>query len=235
MKYEILFAILLTALPALTQEQRNADGKAEKDSQADSILKVLADPEGHPYFPKDRESYDTPSYTRYLAAMKEPSISRQLPDGVECIYRLTILPTFSDRMSIRISKKGGRYEMRAIQLRCNYAHDPVEIVHDETRILDESLSGPLVSLFSREQLWIKFTNLEKAVMDSVKDRIPYIFERRTEEGYEMIDPHSPSVGVLFLEDHPHLSTKDFKIYDRIADRLIKEAGFPAQANSADPK
>ncbi|MDF1816946.1 MAG: hypothetical protein P1V20_32395 [Verrucomicrobiales bacterium] len=218
MKYAVQIATLIFALPALMHGQRVSDD--------DTTFKVYPDHEGHSYFPEGRESY----YTRYLAAMKEPSLFRQLPDGIESIYRLTILPSFSDRISIRISKKGESYEMRSIQLKCGYNHEPEKIVRDETRILKQDVSGPLIGLLSRKELWVEFTDLEEAVMNSVRDGVTYIFEESTKNGYKMLDPHTPAAVVQYQETDQDFSDKDFRIYDKIVERIMRESGLPVEAN-----
>lgn len=186
---------------------------------------LFTDPAGRDYFPKGKASY----YTRYLAAMNEPSILDDLPEGVVCVYRLTILPSFTDRISVRITNRKGIFEMRSVQLKCDENHLPDKIVHDETKILDAATSDPLIRLLSSEDLWIGFTDLEQALMDSVRDGVTYVLEKRTAEGYTLIDPSTPLVVVQFVEENPNFTKRDFRMFDQIAERMKNAAGLPVES------
>lgn len=186
---------------------------------------LFTDPAGRDYFPKGKASY----YTRYLAAMNEPSLLDDLPEEVVCVYRLTILPSFTDRISVRITNRKGVFEMRSVQLKCDLTHLPEKIVHDETKILDGDTSAPLITLLSREELWSGFTDLEEALMESVMDGVTYVFEKRTAEGYTLIDPSTPIVVVQFVEKNPNFTKRDFRIFDLIAERMKNAAGLPVDS------
>lgn len=189
--------------------------------------KLFTDSAGRNYFPKGRASY----YTEYLAAMKEPSILDPLPYGVSSVYRLTILPSFSDRITVRITNRQGVYEMRSVQLKCDTHHRPDKIVHDETKFLDEKTASPLIRLLSSEAFWTDFTDLEMALMQSVMDGETYVFEKRTAEGYTLIDPHTPSMVVRFVEKNPDYTKRDFQIFDLVAERLKNVAGLPIDSGA----
>jgi hypothetical protein len=102
-----------------------------KNVTEDDTFVVCPDPKGLVYFPKDQESY----YTRYLAAMKEPSLMPQAQGEKAFSIRFTWLRSFHDPIAIRIWKDGEDRYIRAVKLTERKDHSLGPASKDFTRKL----------------------------------------------------------------------------------------------------
>lgn len=209
----IIFILLAAAAVPICGCQGKGISKAApvppKEEEDDSP-KVFPDPAGKAYFPEGTARW----YTRHFLAMKEPSLQPDLPPGATFILRLTILPSFTDDLMVRIYDKDGKIYARAVRQKKDQDHNPQEITHDKTAALDHELPEGIKSLFANKEFWKPLNGDEEG--NSGFDGERWIFELKDRTGYHMLDIWSPE-------------------YPRPSDAILKEAGFdPAQLRDYAP-
>lgn len=207
-----LTILLITGSSILCQEPFSGVEQIEDDT-----FKVIPDPKGNAYFPKGRESY----YTKYLAAMSEPSVKTSLPNGVQKVFRLTYLRSFHDPLVVRLTMRDGIFEMRAVRLERDREWRPVKIIHDETKKLNQEDSAALAQMLEKEDLWKEFTDGETLVMEMINDGSTWIFEMHNANGYKMVEVRSPQHLADIAKDGEIEMERDFSQYFHVGARLLK--------------
>jgi hypothetical protein len=200
------------------------DGAEKADVQEDDTFKVIADPAGKAYFPDGRASY----YTKYLSAMKEPSVLSPLEKGVERVFRFTYLRSFHDPLVVRITEAGDTFTAHAVRLEMDQQYRPVKIVQEKTWKLDEEARKTVKPLPEQEGFWTALSDAEQAVAQSILDGSTWIFEVHDKDGYRMIEIQSPDAfAKLQLEDLGGTSSspRDYLAYKKTGEKLLKIAGI----------
>ncbi len=216
---------ILWLVPTITygQEDPFADGKSEETSvQKDDMFKVFPDPAGKEYFPKDKASY----YTRYLSAMKEPSVNAPLAEGVARVFRFTYLRSFHDPLVVRIIDKGKDLTMTAIRLKMDREYRPVKVLHDETRALGPESTQTIRELIAQKDFGKPLNGTEEELASGRLDGSRWIFEIRDKDGYRMLDIWTPEALAMpekELKDAGLDPTKirDFLIYKKTGNSLLE--------------
>lgn len=150
--------------------------------------KIFRDPASHAYFPKGRESF----YTSYLAAMKEPSLITQPKSADVFALRFTWLRSFHDPIAIRIWREGTEYRVRAVRLVKQQDYSLGPTASDTTRNLTKDELSEIQRLTGSKNLWKPLSEDEEILMSSLNDGSAWIFERRSQQGYSMMDLRSPN-------------------------------------------
>ncbi len=207
-----LLILLVTGSSLLGQ-----DPFSEVEPTKDDTFKIFPDPNGKAYFPKGRESY----YTKYLAAMIEPSVVAPLTNGVQKVFRLTYLRSFHDPLVVRLTMRDGIFEMRAVQLERDREWRPVKIIHDETKKLNQEDSAALAQMLEKEDFWKEFTDGETLVMEMIRDGSTWIFEMHDANGYKMVEVRSPQHLADIAKDGEIEVERDFSQYFHVGARLLK--------------
>ena len=161
--------------------------RADDSNRADDTFKVFPDSAGHAYFPKGRESY----YTRYLAAMKEPSLMRNPKSADAFALRFTWLRSFHDPIAVRIWRDGAQYQIRAVRLARQQDYRPGAASKDTTRALTKEVLSEIQRLNKDRELWKPLNEQEELAMSGGLDGSRWIFERLNGQDYSMIDLWSP--------------------------------------------
>jgi hypothetical protein len=197
MKYVVLAILWLATSGAHGQEDPFLGDKPEETAvQEDDTFKVFPDPAGKEYFPKDRASY----YTRYLSAMKEPSVKAPLAEGVAGVFRFTYLRSFHDPLVVRIVDKGEDLTMTAIRLKMDREYRPVKIIHDETWNLDPESTKTVRGLLTQKDFLKPLNGTEEALASGGLDGSRWIFELHDKDGYRMLDIWSPDALAMPEEE-----------------------------------
>lgn len=107
----LLAGLWLPACKPVPKPENNEAPATEEEWGEDPLFPVVPDPSGMAYFPEGKSRW----YTRYLAAMEEPSVMNDLPEGSAFVFRFTLLPTFSDNLAVRVFDRGGKIFVRSIR------------------------------------------------------------------------------------------------------------------------
>lgn len=230
MKCVALIFFWAAAVVAIAQDDPFSKGEAmEKAVQEDDTFKVFPDPAGEPFFAKGKASY----FTRYLSAMKEPSLQRDLAEGTKTVFRFTYLRSFDDPITVRIWQKGDVFEARAVRLKMNREYRPLEIIHDRSFRIDPEKLEKIRSELEKKDFWKPLTNDE--LMLEGLDGSRWIFELHDNNGYKMIDVWSPGStpldDVLKRAGIDPKSLRDFVTYKRVGIEILKQGGvLPKEDN-----
>lgn len=201
----ISFILLAGSFPPLCGSAEEGKPKpVQVDGYEDDSFKVFPDPSGKAYFPEGKASY----YTRYLLAMKEPSVQADLPEGATFVLRFTLLQTFADNLVVRIYDRGGKIQARAVRQKKDNNYNPVRITDERTITLNRGLPEEVKKLIAKSEFWRTLNGDENGMAGL--DGAQWIFELRDKTGYHLLD--------LWAPDAP-----------RRSDEILKQAGFePAQ-------
>jgi hypothetical protein len=225
--------ILLTSLLGFSNAQpdsaKNAETKIADTEEADDTFKVFTDPAGQEYFPKERASY----YTRYLSAMKEPSVQARLPEGTELVLRFTYLRSFDDPLAVRIWKTGGVFHARAVALKRPLDQEPLKITLDKDLKLEGNSTKDIESISGKDAFWRPWNSDEDILVSGGLDGAQWIFEVHDARGYRMIDVWSPEALSAIKNDKEGLKNagvdptklRNFAIYNTADNLLLKMAGI----------
>jgi hypothetical protein len=204
------------------QDDPFADSKpAEATVQEDDTFKVFPDPTGKEYFSKDKASY----YTRYLSAMKEPSVKAPLAEGVKWVLRFTYLRSFHNPLAVRFVEKDGVITATAIQLKKDHEHRPGKIHHQKTWNLDAESSKKIQALLAQKDFWKPLNDSEQALSSGL-DGSRWIFELHDMDGYRMLDVWSPDAIAMPAKELKELGLdptkiRDFTIYRTTGTQILK--------------
>jgi hypothetical protein len=218
----VAFAIFwLVPIIVYGQEDPFACGKSEvAPVQEDETFKVFPDPAGKEYFPKDKASY----YTRYLSAMKEPSVKAPLAEGVKRVFRFTYLRSFHGPLAVRVVEKDGVIVATAIQLQKDREHRPGKIHHQKTWNLDAESSKKVQALLAQNDFWKPLNESEQALSSGL-DGSQWIFEIHDKDGYRMLDIWSPDARMPAKElkelGLDPTKIRDFMIYKTTGNQILK--------------
>jgi hypothetical protein len=203
--------------------------REKKDGeQPDSSFKIFPAPDGRAYFPKGSESY----YTKYLAAMKEPSLQPKEKETEGWSLRFTWLRTFHKPIAVRLWKDGDEIQMRAVRMSGKGGYDPGKVEKEVVRKLTVEERKQMEPLLESKDLWKPLTKDEDALTSGGLDGAPWIFERRTGGTYTMVEYWCPKD--LNPESIKRLGFDPAKVRDfaKIAEAgllLLKPAGLvPAE-------
>lgn len=188
----------------------------------DETFKVFPDPSGQEYFPKDKASY----YTRYLSAMKEPSVKAPLKKGVERVIRFTYLRSFHDPLAVRIVDRGGALTATSIRLKMDREYRPVKILHDKTWTLNAGSSKSIRSLLAQKDFWKPLNADEEALASGGSDGSRWIFEIHDKDGYRMLDIWTPDALAMPDKELEEAGLdprklRDFLIYKKTGNRILE--------------
>lgn len=163
--------------------QEIAPKKSEEAPKEDDTFRVYPDSSGKPYFRKGSESY----YTRYLAAMKEPSLFSRATDRPKVEFRFTWLRSFHDPIAIRIYEQGQDHMIRAIRLAHQQDYSPGRATLDVTRRLTDTEWKSIQGLLDMEFLLKAPTEAELLAGSGGMDGARWIYETCRGEQYQMLD------------------------------------------------
>lgn len=193
-----------------------------KNETKDDTFVVHPDPKGFVYFPKDQESF----YTRYLAAMKEPSLMPQAQGEKAFSMRFIWLRSFHDPIAIRICKEGEDRYIRAVKLTKQKDYSPGPASKDFTRKLTAAEWNQIAAISELPQVWTPLNNDERIAVQGGCDGAQWIFERRDEGKYSLLDLWCPKdYGPKEFKEAGLDPSKlrDFKAYVRLGLVLLKIA------------
>lgn len=211
-------ACFIAAVLCLTTLLHTA--RAGNASREDDTFKVFADAAGRAYFPKDRESY----YTRYLAAMKEPSLMPQPKSADAFALRFTWLRSFHDPIAVRIWRDGDQYRIRAVRLARQQDYRPGPPTNDATRPLTKVELAEIQRMTKANDLWKPLNEQELLATGASGDGSQWIFERLNQRDYSMLDLWSPTgYGIEEYKKHGVDVSKirDFKAFVRLGLYLLR--------------
>ncbi|MDH4477927.1 MAG: hypothetical protein QE274_15745 [Verrucomicrobiaceae bacterium] len=159
-------------------------GSPTKTSQpTDDTFKVHNDSDGRAYFQTGSESY----YTRYLAAMKEPSLYDRAPGRPEFEFRFLWLRSFHDPIAVRIWGTAEGYMIRAIRMTQHKGYTLGAITVDSTRKLSDDESRVLDQLLDVPSLLTPLNETEVLIGADGVDGAQWIFETCADKKYQMIE------------------------------------------------
>lgn len=213
----LLVTFLLGVAVAQDVQSTDATDKSPEEAAMDAAFKVYPDPKGQDYFPKGKESY----YTRYLAAMKEPSVQAKLPDNSQMVFRFTYLRSFHNPIAIRITKQGSVFLARVVVLEKDRHHQPVKLSLDKEISFKDAAATTIASLIPQKNFWKPLTDGEEYAMRSGTDGSSWIFEIHDSDGYRMIDVWSPGTLKKYHDMIPN--GRDFDLYETLGKKLLKLA------------
>lgn len=224
----MLITFLLGFSNAQPDSAKTAVTKITDTEKTDDTFKVFTDPAGQEYFPKERASY----YTRYLSAMKEPSVQARLPEGTELVLRLTYLPSFGAPLAVRIWKTGGVFHARTVALKRPLDQEPLKITLDKDLKLEGKSTKDIESIWGNEAFWRPWNSDENILVSGGLDGARSIFKLHDARGYRMIDVWSPEALSAVKNDKEGLKNaqvdptklRDFDIYITACIPLLKMAG-----------
>lgn len=190
--------------------------------EEDDTFKVFPDPSGHAYFQKGMESY----YTRYFIAMKEPSVLAPLGEDVTRIFRFTLIPTFSDPLSVRVVESKGVLNSTSVKLKMDPGYRPGKILFNETQQLSKEQSKMIRSLLAEENFWKPLNEAEETLAAGGLDGSRWIFEVHDNKGYRMLDIWSPEALKMSDKELEKLGLnpnkiRDFLIYREAGNKVLK--------------
>lgn len=158
-------------------------GTPTKASQPiDDAFKVHTDLDGRAYFKPGSESY----YTKYLAAMKEPSLYERGPGRPEFEFRFLWLRSFHDPIAIRIWRTAEGFMIRAIRITQHKDYSLGATTVDSTRKLSADESRVLGQLLDVPSLLTPLNETELLSGEGGLDGARWIFETCSEKKYQMI-------------------------------------------------
>ncbi len=222
MKFSILFLYYIFTIFTIAEDDPFEKEESEKAVQENNTFKIFPDPSGNEYFPKDKASY----YTRYLSAMKEPSVKAKLEKNVDRVIRFTYLRSFHDPLVIRLTTKGDVYTGTATRLEKDEKHDPVKISFSKAWILAEKNTNITKNLFTQKDFWKPLNNVEKTFFSRVKDGSQWIFEIHDKDGYRMIDVWCPDYVNMPDDELKELGVdptqfRNFLVYFKTGNQMLK--------------
>lgn len=220
--------LLLIVASVIPDSARAKEGEAKADPEvADrfkDLFKVVPDPSGKAYFPEGKAAY----YTKHLAAMKEPSLQADLPEGATFVLRFTLLPSFADNLVVRIYDKEGKLHVRAVRQKKDKNYNPDKITEDRTLVLDKELSDQIKNLFSGKEFWKPLTEHEEGLAGL--DGARWIFEKKDKTGYHLLDLWTPEIErasdeVLKRAELDPAQIRDYAPYVKAGRRMLKLVNF----------
>lgn len=232
MKHAAFILLPMIAGSALGEDDPFAKEGADKTVvQEDDTFKVIADPAGKSYFPEGRASY----YTKYLSAMKEPSVLAPLDKGAERVFRFTYLRSFHDPLVVRITESGDTVTARAVRLEMNQQYEPVKIISDKTWKLEDERRKAVKALPDQKGFWTPLSPVEEAIALGGLDGSRWIFEVHDKDGYRMIDVWTPGALAGLEKDEVQrlagesgedaAKFRDFLIYKKTGEKLLEIGGI----------
>lgn len=221
----IILVFICASVFALSAEESEQSvdpfAPTQTETKNDTFV-VHPDPKGLVYFPKDQESY----FTRYLAAMKEPSLMPQAQGEKAFSMRFTWLRSFHDPIAIRIWKEGEDHYIRAVKLTKQTDYSPGPASKDFTRKLIDAEWNQIAAISELPQVWTPLNNDERNAFSGGCDGARWIYERRDEGKYSMLDLWCPKdYGPKEFKEAGLDPSKlrDFKTYVRLGLVLLKIA------------
>lgn len=195
----------------------------------DPLFKVHKDPFDAAYFPPGRESF----YTKYLAAMKEPSLFKRAKARPDFELRFTWLRTFHDPLAIRIWRIDDTYMIRTIRLARQNDYSPGPATLDKTRTLTPTESQALKTLIDIPSMLQPMSDQEQLATTVGADGAMWIFETWAEEKYQMIEFWCPKD--YGPKEHRAMGLDTSKMRDttgilRLASSLLKISGITIPEN-----
>ncbi|CAN5878449.1 hypothetical protein BH11VER1_BH11VER1_20510 [soil metagenome] len=181
--FAVFLGFLLPVIAADEPKDPFAGAQTKTNQSADDTFKVYNDLEGRAYFKTGSESF----YTKYLAAMKEPSLYERGPARPEFEFRFLWLRSFHDPIAIRIWRTAKGYMMRAVRitqhkdysLGTTTVNSTRKLSSDESRVLDQLLDVP--------SLLTPLNETELLSGASGRDGAQWIFETFADKKYQMIE------------------------------------------------
>lgn len=182
------FAVALLAgahltLAAEPPKDPFADATAKIAPTVDETFEIQKDPAGHQYFKPGSESY----YTKYLAAMKEPSLFERGKDRPAFEMRFLWLRSFHDPIAIRVWQTGEDFSMRAVRITQNKDYSLGAITVDTTRQLTRDQSRVLSDLIKATPLTGQMTPTEELSGSAGLDGAQWILETCEDQAYRRLD------------------------------------------------
>ena len=219
MNYFISIIFCISVINASAQVDPFGSGEP---ARKDDIFKVFPDPDGEHYFPEGKASY----YTKYLSAMKEPSIKAPLADGISSVFRFTYLRSFHDPLVVRITENERELTATAIRLKMDRKYQPVKILHNESWTLDAKDSKSVRELLDQVDFWKPFNRSEEELAQGGLDGSMWVFEIHDKDGYKMIDIWSPDSLIIPEATLRKLGLdpaeiRDFLIYRTTGNRFLE--------------
>src|SRR5258708_3551919 len=108
------------------------------------VAATVAQDEGSSYFPISTKSggegvtaFEAQWYGKALERMKEPRLPELAKDATAEVYRMTILPTWGNRIVVRARKEEGRWQVFARRLDGQGGYDPGKLVEEKDFALSE--------------------------------------------------------------------------------------------------
>ncbi len=112
-----------------------------------------------PYFPtkakKGVSEFEADWYGKSLSRMGEPSLLQAASDAKNFVFRFTILPTWGNPISIRVTKEDGIYRLAARRLDGQGGYDPGKLVEKK----NITLSDPDGKLLERQISAMRFFDM----------------------------------------------------------------------------
>ncbi len=228
MKHVVLALLWLVPITSGAQYDPFADDTSlQAPAQEDDTFKVYPDAEGTEYFPDGTASY----YTRYLSALKELSLRRELKGEEEFLFRFTYLRSFDDPLVVSVTRIGDTLKIRAAILEMSDDYRPDGIVHDENLTFDVDDAKDVLAKINSDEFWQPLNDAERFCEGLDGSR--WIFEIHDETGYRMIAPWSPASNIVPDDvDLPKLlreaglkeeKVRDYKVYVEVGYELLRMA------------
>lgn len=150
----------------------------------------------HFYFPENilPDSFERQWYSKHLRAMKEPSLSCGVT-GEREVYRVTVLPSFSNPVSVRVSRNGGHYTVRTIVLDGAGGYDPGNIMRERHRTISTDEWKRLKAAVEESDFWEESTDAPTRSDVVVVDGTQWIFEGSAKT-YHVVVRHDTSMGAF---------------------------------------
>jgi len=150
----------------------------------------------HFYFPEDilPDSFERQWYSEHLQAMKEPSLSCGAIGESE-VYRVTVLPSFSNPVSVRVSRRGGRYTARTIVLDGAGGYDPGNIMRENHQTISADEWKRLKAAIEAADFWEEPTDAPVHSDMIVVDGTQWIFEGSAKR-YHVVVRHDTNMGLF---------------------------------------
>ena len=204
--------------------KRNEIQKPEFEQ--DDTFKVFSDPNGKAYFPEAEASF----YTRYLSAMKEPSVMTPLKKGVNRVIRFTYLRSFHDPLVVRFTIKNNVTTVTAVKLQKDNHHRPVKILHNKTMVIDKETTKLVRALAIQKNFWKPLNAEEEDLLSGGLDGAQWMFEIHDQNGYRKIDIWSPDVVTASDEKLKRFGVdpaklRDFQVYQKTGLKFLKVGGI----------
>lgn len=188
---------------------------------------LTADSNGQKYFKND----STSDYVAgYLHEMNEPSLQGEPDKEIEQVYRFTYSPSFHGPIMVRLVKKNGHFEGRAVATKreeVNSYESKRTIVSDLPLTFDPATSAKLDELLNPPDFFKPLTDSEQGL--SGTDGSDWTFEKRDHTDYKLIEVWSPNAIHLTSDELKRAGLdpaqiRDFAIYRTVGIALMKFAG-----------